>query len=140
MISELPIRVLIAKPGLDGHDKGAKIVALALKEAGMEVIYTGIRQTVDSIVKEAIEEGVDVIGLSILSGAHLSICSELIKKIGKRHRQETLVVVGGFIPRKDIPRLKTIGVAEVFRPNSKTDKIVDFIRTKVSWMRENKTQ
>ena len=128
MLAERPIRVLIAKPGLDGHDKGAKIVALALKDAGMEVIYTGIRQNVDSILGAAIQEDVDVIGLSILSGSHIPICEELIQKMKNKDVRDRLVLVGGFIPRKDVPRLKVMGVSEVFRPNSKTGDIVDFVR------------
>src|SRR5512136_90393 len=102
MAERRPIRVLVAKPGLDGHDKGAKIVAKGLKDAGMEVIYTGIRQTVDSILKAAIQESVDVIGLSILSGTHLSICEEMVEKMKKANLDDILVLVGGFIPKKDI--------------------------------------
>jgi methylmalonyl-CoA mutase C-terminal domain/subunit len=132
MAAERPIRVLIAKPGLDGHDKGAKIVAKGLKDAGMEVIYTGIRQTVDSIVKSAIQESVDVIGLSILSGTHLSICEELMEKMKKEKIGETLVLVGGIIPKKDVNRLKELGVAQAFRPSSKIDEIVRFIQNEVS--------
>jgi methylmalonyl-CoA mutase C-terminal domain/subunit len=127
-----PIRVLIAKPGLDGHDKGAKIVAKGLKDAGMEVIYTGIRQTVDSILKTAIQESADVIGLSILSGTHISICKELMEKMEKLNLRDPLVIVGGFIPKKDVDRLKKLGVAEVFRPNSKMEEIVRFIKEEVS--------
>jgi methylmalonyl-CoA mutase C-terminal domain/subunit len=132
MAAERPIRVLIAKPGLDGHDKGAKIVAKGLKDAGMEVIYTGIRQTVDSIVKSAIQESVDVIGLSILSGTHLSICEELMEKMEKEKIRETLVLVGGIIPKKDVNRLKELGIAQAFRPSSKIDEIVRFIQNEVS--------
>ena len=136
MSAERPIRVLIAKPGLDGHDKGAKIVALGLKDAGMEVIYTGIRQSIDSILNTAIQEGVDVIGLSILSGTHIPICEELMNKMGKVCLQNTLVLLGGFIPSKDVPRLKALGVGEVFRPNSKMEEIVRFIQSNVSWRRK----
>jgi methylmalonyl-CoA mutase C-terminal domain/subunit len=127
-----PVRVLIAKPGLDGHDKGAKIVTKVLKDAGMEVIYTGIRQTVDSILKTAIQERIDVIGLSILSGTHLSICRELIEKMREARLNDILVLVGGFIPKKDVDRLKEVGVAEVFRPNSKISEIAQFIQNEVS--------
>lgn len=127
-----PIRVLIAKPGLDGHDKGAKIVAKGLVDAGMEVIYTGIRQTVDSILKAAIQENVDVVGLSVLSGSHLSICEELMKKMGKEALGDRLVLVGGFIPKKDVNRLRELGIAEVFRPNSKLKDIVNLIRNRIS--------
>ncbi len=127
-----PIRVLIAKPGLDGHDKGAKIVAKGLKDAGMEVIYTGIRQSVDSILKTAIQESVDVIGLSILSGTHLSICQELMEKMEKENLRDMLVLVGGIIPKKDLNRLKELGIAEVFRPSSKISEIARFIQNEVS--------
>lgn len=122
------IRVLIAKPGLDGHDKGAKIVARGLKDAGMEVIYTGIRQTVDSIVRTAIQESINVIGLSILSGTHLSICEELMEKIAKEDIRDKIVLVGGIIPKKDVSRLKEMGVREVFRATSTVEEIARFIR------------
>jgi len=128
MSSIKPIRVLIAKPGLDGHDKGAKIVARALKDAGMEVIYTGIRQTVDAILRTAVQEGVDVIGLSILSGTHLSICLELTEKLAKEGLEDTIVTVGGIIPKKDVNRLTEMGVTGVFRPSTSTDDIVRFIQ------------
>jgi methylmalonyl-CoA mutase C-terminal domain/subunit len=126
------IRVLIAKPGLDGHDKGAKIVAKGLKDAGMEVIYTGIRQTTDAIVRAAIQESVDVIGLSILSGTHLSLCKELMDKMGQEKAQDTLILVGGIIPKKDVSRLKEMGIAEVFRPGSTLSEISQFIQGHVS--------
>ena len=126
------IRVLIAKPGLDGHDKGAKIVAKGLKDAGMEVIYTGIRQTGDAILKTAIQESVDVIGLSILSGTHLSNCEELMEKMRKENLRDVLVLVGGIIPKKDVIRLKEMGVAEVFKPSSTLDEITRFIQSSVS--------
>ncbi len=126
------IRVLIAKPGLDGHDKGAKIVARGLKDAGMEVLYTGIRQTVDGIVKTALQEGVDVIGLSILSGTHLSICEEMMEKMKREDLTDILVLVGGIIPQKDVSRLKELGIAEVFRPGSTVNQIVDFLRKRFS--------
>jgi methylmalonyl-CoA mutase C-terminal domain/subunit len=132
MAEERTIRVLIAKPGLDGHDKGAKIVAKGLKDAGMEVIYTGIRQTVNAIIRTAIQEGVDVIGLSILSGTHLSICEELMKKIRKENLTETLVLVGGIIPKKDVCRLKEMGVTGVFRPSSTMSEISRFIQSNVT--------
>lgn len=132
MAPSRPIRVLVAKPGLDGHDKGAKIVARGLKDAGMEVIYTGIRQTVNSILKTAVQESVDVIGLSILSGTHLSICEELTDKMKKEKLQDTLVLVGGFIPKKDVSRLKKVGVAEVFRPSSTMSEISQFIHGRLS--------
>lgn len=131
MPSKGPIRVLIAKPGLDGHDKGAKIVAKGLKDAGMEVIYTGIRQTVDAILKTAIQESVDVIGLSILSGTHLSICQELMEKMEKENLRDTLVLVGGIIPKKDVSRLKELGIAQAFKPSSRIEEIVRFIQNEV---------
>ena len=108
------IRVLIAKPGLDGHDKGAKTVAMALKDAGMEVIYTGRRQSADQIVNTAIQEGVDIIGLSILSGVHVEIAEEVMEKMRSKKVEKIPVVIGGVIPKKDIPVLKTLGVKEVY--------------------------
>ena len=131
MSSRRPIRVLIAKPGLDGHDKGAKIVARGLRDAGMEVIYTGIRQTVDSIVRTAIQESIDVIGLSILSGTHLSICRGLMDKMAEEDIRDKMVVVGGIIPKKDVNHLKEMGVREVFRPTSTIEEIVQFIQKEV---------
>jgi methylmalonyl-CoA mutase C-terminal domain/subunit len=131
MSSKRPIRVLIAKPGLDGHDKGAKIVARGLRDAGMEVIYTGIRQTIDSIVRTALQESIDVIGLSILSGTHVSICEELMEKMAKEDIRDKMVVVGGIIPQKDITRLKEMGVLEVFRPSSTVEDIARFIEKEV---------
>jgi methylmalonyl-CoA mutase C-terminal domain/subunit len=126
------IRVLIAKPGLDGHDKGAKIVAKGLKDAGMEVIYTGIRQTVDAILRTAVQESVDVIGLSILSGTHLSICEELMEKMRKENIHDILVLIGGIIPKKDVNRLKKMGIAEVFRPSCTISEIAQFIQNRIS--------
>jgi methylmalonyl-CoA mutase C-terminal domain/subunit len=126
MVSKRPIRVLIAKPGLDGHDKGAKIVSRGLRDAGMEVIYTGIRQSVDAILETAVEEAVDVIGLSILSGSHLSICRELTEKMAQRDIKDTQVLVGGIIPKKDVAPLKEMGIAKVFRPGSTINEIVQF--------------
>jgi methylmalonyl-CoA mutase C-terminal domain/subunit len=131
MSSRRPIRVLIAKPGLDGHDKGAKIVARGLKDAGMEVIYTGIRQTVDSIVRTAIQESIDVIGLSILSGTHLSICQDLMEKMAKEDIPDKIVLVGGIIPKKDVSSLKEMGVREVFRPTSTVEEIAHYIQNEV---------
>ena len=132
MSQKKTIRVLIAKPGLDGHDKGAKIVAKGLKDAGMEVIYTGIRQTGDAILNTAIQESVDVIGLSILSGTHLSICEELMGKIKRENLRNVLVLVGGIIPKKDVSHLKEMGIAEVFRPSSTLSEISQFIQRSVS--------
>jgi methylmalonyl-CoA mutase C-terminal domain/subunit len=122
------IRVLIAKPGLDGHDKGAKTVAVALKNAGMEVIYTGRRQSVDQIINAAIQEGVDIIGLSILSGVHLEITEGLMTKMKEIGAEGIPVVVGGVIPKKDIPLLKAMGVREVFPVGSTFDEIVKTIK------------
>jgi methylmalonyl-CoA mutase C-terminal domain/subunit len=127
-----PIKVLIGKPGLDGHDRGAKVVALALKEAGMEVIYTGLHRTVDQIVRIALQEDVDVIGLSIMSGAHLPLVEKLMEKAGREGIGDKMVVVGGVIPHRDIDRLKALGVAGVFPGGSSFSEIVGFIREHVS--------
>ena len=126
------IRVLIAKPGLDGHDKGAKTVAMALKNAGMEVIYTGRRQSVDQIIHAAIQEGVDLIGLSILSGVHLESTEEMMAKMKAKKIEGVPVVVGGVIPKKDISALKAMGVKEVYPIGSPFDKITQGIRKIVS--------
>jgi len=127
---EKKIRVLIAKPGLDGHDRGAKVVARALRDAGMEVIYTGLRQTPEQIVNAAVQEDVDVIGLSILSGAHNVIIPRVIELLReKKVADEMLLVAGGIIPDADIPALKELGVAEIFQPGTSTQEIVSFIRT-----------
>jgi methylmalonyl-CoA mutase C-terminal domain/subunit len=126
------IRVLIGKPGLDGHDKGAKTVAMALKDAGMEVIYTGRRQSVDQIVNTAIQEGVDIIGLSILSGVHLEITEDLIAKMKGKGVGEIPIVVGGVIPKKDINLLKALGVREVFTVGSTFEEIVQGIKNIIS--------
>jgi len=117
-------RVLIAKPGLDGHDRGAKVVARALRDAGMEVIYTGLRQTPEQIVAAAAQEDADVIGLSILSGAHMSICKRVLDLVHEREMDEVAVFVGGIIPTQDIPELKTLGVAEVFLPGASTQDVI----------------
>ena len=119
-------RVVIAKPGLDGHDRGAKVIARALRDAGMEVIYTGLRQSPEQIVAAAAQEDADVIGLSILSGAHLPICRRVVELLRERGMQSVRVFVGGIIPSQDIPELKRLGVAEVFLPGAST---VDVIRT-----------
>jgi methylmalonyl-CoA mutase C-terminal domain/subunit len=125
---EHKIRVLIAKPGLDGHDRGAKIIARALRDAGMEVIYTGLRQTPEMIVFAAEQEDVDVIGLSILSGAHNTICPHLMNLLHEKGMDDVRVLVGGIIPEADIPGLKKAGIAEVFLPGTSTQAIVDFVR------------
>jgi len=121
------IRVLLAKPGLDGHDRGAKVVAHAMREAGMEIIYTGLHQTVASIVNQAVQEDVDVIGLSIMSGAHIPICKKLMGMVREQGVDNKLVLVGGVIPNKDIPLLKDIGVRGIFPGGSYFNEIVDFI-------------
>jgi methylmalonyl-CoA mutase C-terminal domain/subunit len=125
------IRVVVAKPGLDGHDRGAKIVARALRDAGMEVIYTGLRQTPEQIVNAAVQEDVDVVGISILSGAHNTIIPRICQLLREAGMQEALVIVGGIVPDEDIPKLKETGVAAVFQPGASTQEIVDFIRSHV---------
>ncbi len=126
-----PIRVLVAKPGLDGHDRGAKIIARALRDAGMEVIYTGLRQTPESIVNAAVQEDVDCIGLSILSGAHNAIVPRIITLLRDAHAQDILLVLGGTIPEPDIPHLKEIGVSAVFGPGTPLETTISFIRDHV---------
>lgn len=128
---EKKIRVLVAKPGLDGHDRGAKVVAQALRDAGMEVIYTGLHQTIDQIINTAIQEDVDVIGLSIMSGAHLPICEKLMKKIKEKNLEDVLVVVGGVIPKRDIPTLHQLGVHGVFPGGTPFETIIDWIKGQV---------
>ncbi len=130
-MGERKIRVLLAKPGLDGHDRGAKVVAHALREAGMEVIYTGLHQTVPSIVNQALQEDVDVIGLSIMSGAHIPICRKLMHLLKEKGVDDILVVVGGVIPSKDVPILQEIGVDGVFPGGSYFKDIVQFIEENV---------
>ena len=129
---EKKIRVLIAKPGLDGHDRGAKIIARALRDAGMEVIYTGLRQTPEMIASAAIQEDVDVIGLSILSGAHNTICAQLMKLLHEKGMDDVVVLLGGIIPEQDMIALKKSGIAEVFLPGSSTQDIVDFIQKRLA--------
>ncbi|MGE5414674.1 MAG: cobalamin B12-binding domain-containing protein [Syntrophomonadaceae bacterium] len=123
-----PIRVLIAKPGLDGHDRGAKVIARALRDAGMEVIYSGLRQTPEQVAAAAIQEDVDVVGLSILSGAHNALFPEILKLLKERGGEDILVVAGGIIPEKDIAPLKQMGIREIFLPGTSTQTLVDFIR------------
>jgi len=127
MASARKIRVLIAKPGLDGHDRGAKVVARALRDAGMEVVYTGLRQTPEQIVAAAAQEDVDAIGLSILSGAHLAICQRVLELLGARNMADVKVFLGGIIPAQDIPELKSIGVVDVFLPGASTQDAVKSI-------------
>jgi len=125
------IRVVIAKPGLDGHDRGAKVIARALRDAGMEVIYTGLRQTPEQIVSAALQEDADVIGLSILSGAHNHICPRIVELAKANGLDDVLVVVGGIIPDVDVPRLKALGIAGIFLPGTPMPDIVAFIRSHV---------
>lgn len=128
MASRRTPRILLAKPGLDGHDRGAKVVAHALKDAGFEVIYTGLHQTVEMIVQAAIQEDVDVIGLSIMSGAHVPICRKLLDLLNNQGIRDIIIVVGGVIPSRDIPILREMGVAEVFPGGSDLDAVAEFIR------------
>ncbi|MEP6644249.1 MAG: cobalamin B12-binding domain-containing protein [Acidobacteriaceae bacterium] len=128
---EPKIRVLVAKPGLDGHDRGAKVIARALRDAGMEVIYTGLRQTPEMIVSAALQEDVHVIGLSILSGAHNAIIPRVLNLLADNKMDDVIVVLGGIIPDQDIANLKKLGVAAVFQPGTSMDSIVQFIRANV---------
>ena len=125
------IRVLVAKPGLDGHDRGAKVIARALRDAGMEVIYTGIRQTPEMIAQAAMQEDVDVIGLSILSGAHIELFPQIMKELDSREMNETLIVAGGIIPESDHPYLTDIGIKGIFGPGTTTSDIISFIQESV---------
>jgi methylmalonyl-CoA mutase C-terminal domain/subunit len=122
------IRVVVAKPGLDGHDRGAKIIARALRDAGMEVIYTGLHQTPEQIAETAIQEDADAIGISILSGAHMTLVPKIVELLAEQGVDDVLLTVGGTIPKQDIEELKTMGVDEVFTPGAGTDEIVEFIR------------
>ena len=128
MTQERAIRVLIAKPGLDGHDRGAKVVARALRDAGMEVIYTGIRQTPQMIADAAVQEDVDVVGLSILSGAHLELFPRVVAELKSRGVEDVLLFAGGIIPKDDIPKVQTIGFQGVFGPGTNTKDIIEFVR------------
>jgi methylmalonyl-CoA mutase C-terminal domain/subunit len=125
------IRVIVSKPGLDGHDRGAKVVARALRDAGMEVIYTGLHQTAEMIVEAAIQEDVDVIGLSLLSGAHMTLFIDVTRLLKEKGMDDVLVVGGGIIPEEDIPKLKKAGVAGIFGPGTNCDDIVNFIKKNV---------
>jgi methylmalonyl-CoA mutase C-terminal domain/subunit len=131
-MKDRPIRVLIAKPGLDGHDRGAKVIARALRDAGMEVIYSGLRQTPDQIAAAAVQEDVDVVGVSILSGAHNVLVPEVLAALKERGGEGIAVVVGGIIPEKDIAPLKKAGVREIFLPGTSTGRTVDVIRALVA--------
>ena len=130
-MAQRPIRVLIAKPGLDGHDRGAKVIARALRDAGMEVIYSGLRQTPEQIAAAAIQEDVDVVGLSILSGAHNVLFPEILKLLKEREGEDILVLAGGIIPEKDVGPLKAMGIREIFLPGTPTQTLVEFIRKEV---------
>ena len=125
------IRILIAKPGLDGHDRGAKVIARALRDAGMEVIYTGLRQTPEMIVESALQEDVDAVGLSILSGAHMTLLPRVVELLRANDLDDVLVFAGGIIPDEDVPALKAAGIAGAFGPGANTDDVVRFIRTAV---------
>ena len=128
---ERPIRVLIAKPGLDGHDRGAKVIARALRDAGMEVIYSGLRQTPEQIATAAVQEDVDVVGLSILSGAHNVLFPEILKLLKEKKGEDILVLAGGIIPNKDIAPMKALGIREIFLPGTPTQTLVDFIKKEI---------
>jgi methylmalonyl-CoA mutase, C-terminal domain len=125
---ERKIRVVVAKPGLDGHDRGAKIIARALRDAGMEVIYTGLHQTPEQIAETVIQEDADAVGLSILSGAHMTLVPRVIEILREQGVEDVVITVGGTIPSDDVPELKRLGVAEVFTPGASTDEIVEFVR------------
>jgi methylmalonyl-CoA mutase C-terminal domain/subunit len=131
------IRVVVAKPGLDGHDRGAKIIARALRDAGMEVIYTGLHQTPEQIVATVIQEDADAVGLSILSGAHMTLVPKVVELLREQEAGDVVVVVGGTIPADDIPELKRLGIAEVFTPGAPTQAIIDFVRNAVQGQAEN---
>jgi methylmalonyl-CoA mutase C-terminal domain/subunit len=130
------IRVVVAKPGLDGHDRGAKIIARALRDAGMEVIYTGLHQTPEQIVATVIQEDADAVGLSILSGAHMTLVPRIVELLREEGVEDVVVTVGGTIPSDDIPELKELGVAAVFTPGAPTSDIIDFIKSAVSEIRQ----
>jgi methylmalonyl-CoA mutase C-terminal domain/subunit len=125
---EKRIRILVAKPGLDGHDRGAKVVAQALRDGGMEVIYTGLHQTIDQIINTAIQEAVDVIGLSIMSGAHLPICEKLVKKMKEKKIEDIMLVVGGVLPKRDIPLLQKMGIEGIFPGGTPFDESIRWIK------------
>lgn len=130
-MNERKIRVLVAKPGLDGHDRGAKVIARALRDAGMEVIYTGLRQTPEMIASAALQEDVDAVGISILSGAHNTLCPRIVNLLRENGMDDTLVLVGGIVPQEDIASLKANGISEIFLPGTSTVDIVDFIQKNV---------
>ena len=127
-MTEQRIRVLLAKPGLDGHDRGVKVIARALRDAGMEVIYTGLRQTPEMVVSAAVQEDVDAIGLSILSGAHMTLFPRVVELAREQGLDDVIIFGGGIVPNEDIPRLKELGVSEVFTPGTRMEEIIEFIR------------
>ena len=130
-MSEERIRVLLAKPGLDGHDRGVKVIARALRDAGMEVIYTGLRQTPEMIAAAALQEDVDAVGVSILSGAHNTLCPRIVELLREKGMDNVLVLVGGIVPQEDLPKLKQQGIAEVFLPGTRMEDIVKFLQDNV---------
>ena len=138
-MSERRIRVLIAKPGLDGHDRGAKVIARALRDAGMDVIYTGLRQTPEMIAEAAQQEDVDVIGLSILSGAHMALAPRVLELLRANGQGDVPVLIGGIIPGEDVPALKALGIAEAFGPGTSTETVVEAVRQAAArkWSRES---
>jgi methylmalonyl-CoA mutase C-terminal domain/subunit len=131
-MTDKKIRVLVAKPGLDGHDRGAKVIARALRDAGMEVVYTGIRQTPEMIAEAALQEDVDVVGMSILSGAHMALFPKVMDLLREYGMDDVLIVAGGIIPDEDVPALNELGIQGIFGPGTPTDKIVEFIRENVA--------
>jgi methylmalonyl-CoA mutase C-terminal domain/subunit len=135
-VKQEKIRVLVAKPGLDGHDRGAKVIARALREAGMEVIYTGLRQSPEMIVEAALQEDVDVVGLSILSGAHMELFPLIVDGLKQKGLNHVLIVAGGIIPEEDVPVLKKMGIQAIFRPGAMTQDIVDFVNAAMVSKRE----
>ena len=130
-MTETPVRVVVAKPGLDGHDRGAKVVARALRDAGMEVVYTGLHQTPEQIVEAAIQEDADAVGLSVLSGAHMTLFAKVVDLLRQRDASDIVVFGGGIIPEDDIPELEKLGVAKIFTPGATTTEIVDWVRSAV---------
>ena len=130
-MSDRKIRVLVAKPGLDGHDRGAKVIARALRDAGMEVIYTGLRQTPEMIASAALQEDVDAVGISILSGAHRTLCPRIVELLRENGMDDVLILVGGIVPNEDVPGLKSNGISEVFLPGTSTEDIVKYINANV---------
>ena len=135
MPGKRPIRVIVAKVGLDGHDRGAKVIATSLRDAGMEVIYTGLRQTPEMVVNTALQEDADAIGISILSGAHMTVFPKIMQLLKEKEMNDVLVTGGGIIPEEDIAKLKALGVGELFQPGATTDTIADYIR---AWVTENR--